>query len=246
MAANKSKAAVFFRIAAAIMLIALIFTVLSDLTFYIAREVTYQNVINQAEALIKNFRLQILWAFLYNVIPILTACVISIIMLITVIFLFGAKDKQAGVMLIINCVISLCSGIICRVIYITQLLPNMNSLPSYLRSNYLDMLENLGKFILVFLLGLLLIGVFKKASKVFGFILLGLFSITWVMATVDFVREALQLTRILINGARISTFEIIARSSNVVFYLCLCLLYISYIFCSLGGALKPRENRSRT
>ena len=241
---SKSKRAVFIRIAAAVFLVAVTLTFLGETTFNVVREITYHTTIPMIQSMFKgklsaNGALQLLNA----VIPFIGFVIDSVLSFITVIMLFALKEKVAGKLFIISAVINILFYIAGLVIYLI-LISNTPALSSFISANIWPAVSYLFIQTLMILLGLLLLGAFKGATKVFGFILVGLFSVCIIYDLVSFIGGIPSGINALVNAGKNTAFNVISALYN--YFLNIPILIMTYtgcIICSLGVALTSKKEK---
>jgi hypothetical protein len=241
---SSSKSRAFIRVAAALLLVAVITTLVYSLTFNVAKELSYHTII----PIIKNLFIgkssaNMILQLLSNVIPLIRVMIGIVLLFIAVIMLFALKEKAAGRLFIIYGIVNTVLNIAGLIVYLI-LIRNSPDIKSVISANLWPNIEYLLIQTLFILLGLLLCGAFKGASKVFGFILLGLFSVCVIYNTVYFIRGIPHGVNYIIGGAGKSTaFYVISSITNYFIEPpALILTYTGCIFCCLGVALKPRES----
>lgn len=233
-----SRRNVFFRIAAILLLVVLIVGVLCDLTYYIFRNVTYSSFIWGRNSVFSNFNFSNLISFLSETVPMIRSVFGAVFALLIVVMLFASKEKVAGKLIIV-------SSVILYVLYVTSYVLNFiaaqmnNSLSSYLQATVWTLIKNTVMLAVLILFGLLLTGVFKSGSKVFAFILCGIFAVSVIVTLFEFIMAIPSSAYVFQNGDafyKVST--IVSRIAQIMG----CVRYTSYSLCCLGVALKPRES----
>ena len=236
---SDKKTKIFLRIAAAVMIASAAIKILNDLVYNIAREIRYGYVKSDFRALSANFNSERFFRVILDIMPLILGFAGAVILIVAAIMLITSKLKNAGVLIIVYAVITAVDNIGYIVVYVTKILPAIGNLAGdYMKSQTLNLIEYVGEFIILILLGLLLVGVFKNASKVLGFILTGAFAVAWVVVMIGMIKAFGNLSRSIVESYG---FGIFAGFSNIVFYSALCMTYIAFALCSLGIALKPRE-----
>ena len=242
---SKSKRAVFIRIAAAVLLVVVITTLIYEVTFDVSREITYHTIMPRIKALFGGkLSADGILQLLNSLIPIIGAFVDIVLAFITVIMLFGLKEKTAGVLFIVSAVVDILFFIALNTVYLI-LIRNSPDISSFISDNIFNAVEFLFVQTLVILLGLLLIGAFKGGSKVVGFILAGLFSAVAVLALIYLIAGIPMGVQSIVGGAGKSTAFIVI--SGVVNYFInpfvLVLTQIGCILCCLGVALTSKKEK---
>ncbi len=234
-----SRRNVFFRIAAILLLVVLIVGVLCDLTYYIVRNVNYSYYIWGSGSVFKQYSVANLLNFITETVPMIRAMAGAVLALLAVIMLFAAKEKVAGRIIIISAIISYVLYMTTMVIYIILRLDDKLALTEYLKANTWNMIKNAAISALVILFGLLLTGVFKDGSKVFAFILCGLFAAGILGTLIEFISAIPTTVYVFKNGdAFYKMSMIISRIAQIMG----CVRYTAYVLFCLGVALKPRES----
>ena len=239
MLAKDNRMALFMRIAAIILLLSLIMTALCDAAFYIGRELTYHPLTNGIKYLTryKFDVIRLLDLLQGQVIPIVTALIEVCTTLVVVIMLFAAKEKPAGVTIIISAALVYAGKILAEIIEVFLFIKRYGFGFQVLFNSVKSAAEYTAVLVLMILLGLLLIGVFKKASKVVGFILLGLFVVVWLVNSFYFVRNIGGLFSI----TKPTVFNVMSAIINrLLLPVCTGMNYIAYALLSLGAALRKR------
>lgn len=233
-----SRRNVFFRIAAILLLVVFIVGVLCDLTYYIFRNVTYSSFIWGRNSVFRNFNFSNLISFLSETVPMIRSVFGAVFALLIVVMLFASKEKVAGKLIIV-------SSVILYVLYVTSYVLNFiaaqmnNSLSSYLQATVWTLIKNTVMLAVLILFGLLLTGVFKSGSKVFGFILCGMFAVSVIVTLFEFIRAMPSSVYVFQNG---DAFYKVATIINRIAQIMGCVRYTAYALCCLGVALKPRES----
>ena len=234
-----SKSKIFFRIAAILLLVVFIVGVLCDLTYYILRNVNYSSYIWGSGSVFKQFSVTNLLNFITEMLPMIRSMAGAVLALLAVIMLFAAKEKAAGRIIIISAVITYVLYMTTMVIYIILRLEDKLALTEYLNANTWNMIKTTATSALVILFGLLLTGVFKNGSKVFGFILCGLFAAGILGTLFEFISAMPAFFKIFNQGdAFYKVAIIVARIAQIMG----CVRYTAYALCCLGVALRPRES----
>ena len=240
MSVSDKKTKIFLRIAAIVLLASAAIKILNDLIYDIVREIRYGYIRLDLRVLLHNFSSGRFWNFMLNLMPMILGFTGAVILIIAAVMLLLKKLKSAGVLIIAYAVVAAVDNIGYIIVYATKILPSIGEVSAkYMRSQTLNLIEYVGAFIILILLGLLLMGVFNKISKIMGFVLTGAFVVAWGVVMIGLVKGFVNLSRAIVE--RYETFGVFATLSNIVFNSTLCLIYIAFALCSLGIALKPRE-----
>ena len=164
---------------------------------------------------------------------------IELLLVFTAVMLFAVKEKAAGRIIIISAIITYVMYMTTVVIYIILRLEDKLALTEYLKANTWNMIKSTATSALLILFGLLLIGVFKNGSKVFGFILCGMFAAGILGTLFEFISAMPSSVYVFQNG---DAFYKVATIINRIAQIMGCVRYTAYALCCLGVALRPRES----
>ena len=252
MQTNKTRA--LTRAAGVVMLVTLIITCSANLISRVICEIYNDyfegSVIGSVIRLFEDVSAYRAVSLLYNVVmPVTFMIVGAVIDIIIIKRFFSGNEKQSGIIIIVSAAVSYCNTVatvaVADFIYIPLLhyengLPLYSDIRSFALSFIVTFMSATATVIPVILLGLLLIGVFKKASKVVGFVLIGCLAVSAVLSLSGVFSNIVTYIRLYNNG-ELSGIVLVITVISVVSSVWAAGRYIAYMLCSLGIALKPRE-----
>ena len=239
------KTAIFLRIAAAFLIIALITGISGGIISLMSRydvQTIAEIITGKADEINMKSVIVIVLGIAQVIIFVLT----TILYLIIITMLFLPIEKPAGILLIILGILSYISGIADKLT--TYYASGLLHYPAeYLSTLYRNLTVNTiiitAEFIFMILIGILLAGIFKKASKVIGFMLAGLFMIEMIYESYTNLRGLISSIYLIANPpALTNSYSFVIMGGTYLFILLSAVSKcISCIMISVGEALRKRD-----